>query len=86
MSYVVEVVAGADRQLTHVRIHPHEDRFVEANLSFSIDDSVDQMLEVRVKTERAAFDGRLALGHVAITPHVHMRSETQDYLERVLNE
>ena len=86
MSYILEVVVGADRQLTHVRIHPHRDRFVEANLSFSVDESVDQMIEVRVQSERAAFDGRLALGRVTISPHSRARSATQDYLKEVLGE
>ncbi len=86
MSYVIEVVAGADRQLTHVRIHPQQERFIEANLSFSIDELVHQMIEVRVQNERPAFDGRVALGHVRITPQVRMRTQTQDYLKTVLGE
>jgi hypothetical protein len=86
MNYIIEVVVGADRQLTHVRIHPHKDRFVEANLSFSVDESVDQMIEVRVQSERAAFDGRLALGHVTMSPHLRARSATQDYLKEILGE
>lgn len=82
MSYLVEVCAHG--QLAQMRIDPIGQRFVEANLNFSIDEP--QLLQVRVWNERAAFGGRLALGHVSMTPHGHMRPETRNYLATVLVE
>jgi len=80
MSYVVEVLT--DTRLAHVRIEPGKQRFVEANLNFSL--AEPHMITIGVYIERAAFDGRLALGHVIVTPHAGPRAETRDYFASAL--
>jgi hypothetical protein len=82
MSYLVEIFAGY--QLTHVRIVPGSKRFVEVSLEFVVDAALNQPIQVRVWNERAAFDGRLALGHVTVTPHTTMRPETSNYFATAL--
>jgi len=83
MAYVVEVFAGT--RLADVRVDPGSERVVEVNLHFSIDRSVDQPVQIRIHNERAAFDGRLALGYVTMTPQANVRSDTRDYLTTVLS-
>jgi hypothetical protein len=80
MSYIVEVIT--DTRLAHVRIEPGKQRFVEANLNFSL--AEPQMITIGVYIERAAFDGRLALGHVIVTSHAGPRPETRDYFASAL--
>jgi hypothetical protein len=82
MAYSVEVFAGA--RLAHARLEPGSESVVEVVLHFSIDKSVDQPVQIRIHNERAAFDGRLALGCVTVTPHAGLRSATRDYLTAVL--
>jgi hypothetical protein len=81
VSYYVEVFAG--HQLTHVEIAPSNERFVEVNLRFSVDMALDHPLEIRVWNQRAAFDGRLALGYVTLTPQTYVREVTQEYFSRL---
>ncbi len=81
LSYIVDVHAQA--QLSHVRIEPAKQRFVEANLNFSITEP--HMITIGVYIERAAFDGRLALGHVIVTPHARPRPETHKYFATALS-
>jgi hypothetical protein len=82
MAYVVEVFAGM--RLTHARLEPEKEGVVEVNLHFAIDDSVDQPVQIRIHTERPAFDGRLALGYVTMT-QASVRSDTRTYLTTVLS-
>lgn len=82
LSYRVEVCAGTEAVLSAVTLQPGQQQVVEANLSFSI--AVPDMVEIRILNERAAFDGRLALGHVVMTPAGTIRPETRSYLETVL--
>jgi hypothetical protein len=82
LSYIVEI--HAERQLAHMRIQPSGQRYVEAILNFSID--APDMIAVRVLNERAAFEGRLALGNVIMTPHIGMRPETRTYFAAVLSQ
>jgi hypothetical protein len=84
MSYVVDVCAGAS--LAQLRVEPHGRRFVEVTLDFSIGETLDALIEVRVASERPAFDGRLALGHVTLVPHGHIRSQTREYFSAALSE
>jgi hypothetical protein len=81
LSYIVDVHAQA--QLSHVRIEPGKERFVEANLNFAI--AEPHMITIGVYIERAAFDGRLALGHVIVTPRASPRPETHEYLATALS-
>jgi hypothetical protein len=80
MSYIVEVIT--DARLVHVRIEPGKQRFVEVNLNFSLTEP--HVITIGVYIERAAFDGRLALGHVIVTPHAGPRAETRDYFASAL--
>ena len=84
MSFVVEVVAGS--QLAYTRVQPTGEQVVEAALQFTIGNSVDRPVEIRIVNERAAFDGRLVFGYVTLTPRVGVREETEDALRRALRE
>jgi hypothetical protein len=84
MAYVAEVFAGT--RLTHLRVEPESEHVAEVDLHFSIDASVDHPVQIRIYNERAAFDGRLALGYVTMTPHANVSSNTRDYLTTVLSE
>jgi hypothetical protein len=81
LSYIVDI--QADMQLIHARIEPRGQPLVEVTLNFSITEP--QMITVRIWNERAAFDGRLALGHVTMTPQRTTRRESLDYLSIALS-
>jgi hypothetical protein len=78
MSFVIEIAAGTP--LTHARVQPVGEQVIETNLSFTIPPSTDCPVEIRVVNERAAFDGRIALGHVRLAPRVGGQSETEQQL------
>jgi hypothetical protein len=82
MSFMVEVFAG--RQLSHTRVEPGAEEIMESNLHFVIDNSIDQPVQIRIFNERAAFDGRLALGYVAMVPQAAIPSQTRDRLTTAL--
>jgi hypothetical protein len=82
MSFLVEVFASS--QLAQSRITAGREPVVEMQLSFTIENSVDQPVQIRVWTERSAFDGRLALGYVAITRQATIPDETRERLATVL--
>lgn len=82
MSFTVEVFAG--RQLAQTRAEPADGQITEANLHFLIDNSVDQPVQIRVVSERPAFDGRLALGYVTMMPQAAISPEIRDRLAAVL--
>jgi hypothetical protein len=84
MTYIVEAFAGV--QLTHTRIEPGNERIFEANLHFSIDAALDHPVQIRVHNERPAFEGRVALGYVTMTPHAGVRGDTRAYLITVISE
>lgn len=84
MSFMIEIFAG--RQLSHTRIEPAAEQIIETNLSFVIDHAVDQPIQIRIVNERAAFDGRLALGYVTIAPQPEMRPEARDRLAAALRQ
>jgi hypothetical protein len=83
MTYIIEVFAGT--QLTHVRIEPGDERIFEANLHFSLDAAIDHPVQIRIHNERPAFDGRLALGYVTMTPQASVRGDARAYLATVLS-
>jgi hypothetical protein len=82
LSFVVEVFAGS--QLAHARIEVAGEQVSETRLYFTIDDSVGQPVQIRIMNERAAFDGRLAVGYVAITPQAIIPEETRERLTNTL--
>lgn len=82
LNYLLDVCAGAEGPLSQLTLQPGAERVVEARLDFSI--AAPEMVDIRVFNERAAFDGRLALGHVVLTPGGTIRPETRSYLEAAL--
>ena len=82
-SFVIEVTAST--QLGSTRVEPTGAQVLDVDLQFTIDNSVDHPIEVRITNERAAFDGRLVLGYVTITPRTMVRGETQQELSRLLS-
>jgi hypothetical protein len=82
MSFMIDVYAG--RQLTYTRLESTGAHVTEVSVHFVIESTLDQRIEVRVLSERAAFDGRLALGQVTLRPQPTVRSETQNYLTHIL--
>jgi hypothetical protein len=82
MSFTVEAFAG--RQLAHTQVEAVDGLITEANLSFVIDNSVDQPVQIRVFNGRPAFDGRLALGYVTMTPRAAVSGDRRDRLEAIL--
>jgi hypothetical protein len=85
IAYVIDFVAGG-ATLTSVRVQPGGRRSVEIDLHFEIDAPLEEPIVLRIANERAAFDGRLALGNVTLSQHAHVRSEVQDYFDVVLSE
>jgi hypothetical protein len=84
MSFTVEVFAG--RPLCITQLRPAVAQVLEANLHFTIENTVEQQVEIRVISERPAFDGRLALGQVTLTPQATVHGETEQYLAQVLRQ
>jgi hypothetical protein len=86
ISYAIEIFAGT--QLAVLKVQPGSERYLEATLQFSVDEDVDGLIEVRIRNERAAFEGQLALSHVTLTPQAHlqvqMRDETLDFFASAL--
>jgi hypothetical protein len=84
LSFSVEVFAGT--QLAQARITVAGEQIIETQLSFTIENSVDQPVQVRIWSERSAFDGRLALGYVAINRQATIPEETRERLTNVLRQ
>lgn len=82
VGFVIEVYAGT--QLATARVQPTREQVVESTLPFTIEAAVDQPVEIRIISERAAFDGRLALGYVSLLPRTGVQSETQQQLIQTL--
>ena len=49
------------------------------------DAAQEQALQIRIWNERAAFDGRLALGYVTLTARTPIRTEAQNFFAAVLS-
>ena len=82
MSFLIEIFAGA--QLAHTRVTATGEDVIEARLAFTIGSDVDQPVQVRICNERAAFDGRMALAYVTMTPQEAISDETRARLTRTL--
>lgn len=83
LSYRVEVCEGIGAVLDTVSLPPGQERVVELTLNFSLE--APDMIDIHLFNERAAFDGRLAVGHAVITPIGGIRPETRSYLENALS-
>jgi hypothetical protein len=87
MSYGLEFIAGHRCvSLSRTTIQPHGDRVFEATVSFVIDDTTDQPISLRISNERAAFEGRLVLGSVTLTPQATRRPEIPRELQTALGQ
>jgi hypothetical protein len=84
MSFMVEVFAGT--QLAYTRIEIGGEQIIETRVSFTIADSADQPVQIRIWSERSAFDGRLALGYVTMTPQTSIPEETRERLASILQQ
>jgi hypothetical protein len=73
MSFFIEVFTSA--QLGSTILQPDKGGIFEANLEFTIGNTENTPIEVRIYNQRAAFDGRLGLGRVVIVPRMR---ELQD--------
>jgi hypothetical protein len=73
LGYVAEVVAGT--HLSRVNLQPEGEGVFEVNLTISIEPSMDHPVEVRLFSERAGFDGKLALGQVTLRRQLTSRPE-----------
>jgi hypothetical protein len=82
MTFVIEADAGT--VLVQTRVTPSAEQIIEANLHFTIDASASSAAEIRIFTERAAFEGRLALGYVELVSLAAVPGETQEYLTQLL--
>jgi hypothetical protein len=80
LTYLVNV--ATDTVLSEITVQPDGARLLDVNLSFAL--AEPSGVTIHVCTERAAFDGRLALGHVVVAPSGAIRAETRDYLATVL--
>jgi hypothetical protein len=82
MHFLIEVYAGA--QLAHTWLECSGEQVVESRLNFTIGQSVDQPVQIRVCTQRAAFDGRIGLGYVTIARRPTVPAETREHLAQLL--
>jgi hypothetical protein len=78
-NFVVDVLT-AGSQLSVTSIQPLQPGVFSANLRFLIAEGNDQPVEFRVVNERAAFDGRVMLGHVTLTLQHDSSSKAIDLL------
>ena len=65
MSFQVDVWAGS--QLSMASINPSGPGLARVRLSFALEESNDNLVEIRVMNERAAIYGRLGLGQATVT-------------------
>ena len=84
MSYLVEIGA-ASAILATTTVAPRGAQSMEVNLAFAIDQSVGGPLDVRILNERAAFDGRLALGYVTLSPRGQIRNDALKFFASALD-
>ncbi|HTV90559.1 MAG TPA: hypothetical protein VME41_16195 [Stellaceae bacterium] len=81
-SMAIEVFAGA--QLAQARLDVSGEQVSDIRLDFIIAETADQPVQIRIVNERAAFDGRLAVGYVALTRQAAVPEETRARLESAL--
>jgi hypothetical protein len=62
--FVVEVVA--EQPLAQCTIRPHHEGRLETALAFTIGEEADHPVSIRLSTQRAAFDGAVALGEASL--------------------
>ena len=76
ISWQFEILAGASCVcLGRATIQPRGEGVCEVTIEFSVAESTDQPIALRVANLRNAFSGRLALAHVAVSPRLKPRTE-----------
>lgn len=76
LSYGVEILAGSQfGYLARGTIQPRREGLCETIIDFAIPAALDQPIELRIANLRPAFNGRLALGHIALSPRLQPRTE-----------
>jgi hypothetical protein len=63
--FLLEVVAG--RQVASRTIRPHAEGVLEVNLPFALEATTDHPIAIRLSTQRAAFDGTVAVVEASLT-------------------
>ena len=66
----------ADRQVASRIIRPHAEGAFEVNLAFTIEATTDHPIEIRVSSQRAAFDGTVAVIGAVLTTDGAALAET----------
>jgi hypothetical protein len=72
--FLLEVVAG--RQVASRTIRPHAEGVLEVNLAFTIEATTDHPIAIRLSTQRAAFDGTIAVVDATLTANGAELAET----------
>jgi hypothetical protein len=67
MSYRVEVWAGAASQLAILQVQPVAAGLQRININFTLEESNDNLVEIRIANERPAHGGRLVLGQATLS-------------------
>ena len=65
MNFVIDILMGGT-QIAVTKIQPAHEGIFSVNLSFVVEEGNDHAVEFRVVNERAAFDGKIALGEVTL--------------------
>jgi len=82
VAFIVEIAAG--KQLAYTRVTPAREEVIDVKLAFAIEDSAVGPVEIRIVTDRAVFDGRLALGYATLTRREAVRNEVHAHLTETL--
>jgi hypothetical protein len=87
MSYGIEFIAGPRCvSLCRTTIQPQGDLVFEATVFFTVEAATDQPISLRISNERAAFEGRLALGSVTLTQQSKGRPQIPQELQTALGQ
>jgi hypothetical protein len=84
VGFTVEIFAGTS--LAHTGIESTGEQVTEIRLDFTIANSANQPLQIRIYNTRAAFDGRLALGYAALTRQAAVSEAIRERLTSALRQ
>ena len=83
LNFLVDVKIS-DSVLSTTSIRPGRQGVFTLNLSFAIDEDNEHAVEFRIMNERAAFEGRVMLGHVALSLQQEVSNVPDDVLRAEL--
>jgi hypothetical protein len=75
MNFVVDILMGGS-QVTAINIRPAHEGVFSVKLSFAIEEGNDHEVEFRVVNERAAFDGKIAIGEAVLALQTEVSDES----------